>query len=345
MSGTTLTEMLNTDFCPWAQPVRLLAEEATRHSDCRRFIVTSLRNLCGSAGFGHCRHDCRDHRLGNDLAVDWPAWVVLRAAISAATRRRRPADSSRSRRAESLAVPGLGARYRRRFLSDSEGRRRNGRCPGGNSRLVEDPLSVELSAGMPRRLPDEAEQRLRRSFHLESGRHETTSTRNGKLTVWPRTVTLEPAVLADGTNRSLNCPSDKKTGNEGDRIGVRAWREGDSLRFVHWAQTAKCGRLIVSERQGPAQSSVVVAIDTDPAIEQGVGAKSSFESSIRIAASLCEQLTRQNVTVMMVAKRRIVGSLADRPQPSEFARPTRRPLPIQSHSSCRALVRMTSDSS
>lgn len=123
----------------------------------------------------------------------------------------------------------------------------------------------------------------------------------GTLTVWPKTVALEAAVLADGANRSLLRPSDKRCGHEGDRIGVRAYRAGDSLRFVHWAQTAKCGRLIVSERQGPAQSSVVVAIDTDPAIANGQGPGSSFESSIRIAASLCDQLARQNVNVMMVA--------------------------------------------
>ena len=114
---------------------------------------------------------------------------------------------------------------------------------------------------------------------------------------------LEPALLSDGSNLSLLRASDKRTGNEGDRIGVRAFREGDSLRLVHWAQTAKCGRLIVSERQGPAQSSVVIAIDTDPEIVSGSGPNSSFESSIRIAASLCEQFARQNVNVLIVANR------------------------------------------
>ena len=122
-----------------------------------------------------------------------------------------------------------------------------------------------------------------------------------KLVVWPNTVSLAPAVLADGANRSLMRPSDKNSGNEGERIGVRAYREGDSLRFVHWAQTAKCDRLIVSERQGPAQSSAVIAIDTDPTIVHGEGPWSSLETSIRIAASLCEQLTRQNVIVWMAA--------------------------------------------
>ena len=125
----------------------------------------------------------------------------------------------------------------------------------------------------------------------------------GKLTVWPGTVSLEPAAFADGSSRSLLQPSERMTGSEGDRSGVRAFREGDSLRFVHWAQTAKSGRLIVSERQGPAHSSAVIAIDTDPGIAHGAGKDSSFETSIRIAASLCEQITRQNVSVRMVANR------------------------------------------
>ena len=139
----------------------------------------------------------------------------------------------------------------------------------------------------------------------------------GKLIVWPRTVSLDRALLADGANRSLVRASDKKTGNEGDRVGVRAYREGDSLRFVHWAQTAKFGQLIVSERQGPAQSSVVIAIDTDPAIARGAGPESSFESAIRIAASLCEQLTRQNVAVTM-----LTNGDAWEVQPTELSRRT-----------------------
>lgn len=138
-------------------------------------------------------------------------------------------------------------------------------------------------------------------FGVWKARSEIETT--GELIVWPKTTVLEPAMLADGANRSLLRPSDKRSGNEGDRIGVRAYREGDSLRFVHWAQTAKCGRLIVSERQGPAQSSAVIAIDSDPDIAQGAGSHSSFETAIRIAASLCEQLTRQNVNVQVTANR------------------------------------------
>ena len=136
-----------------------------------------------------------------------------------------------------------------------------------------------------------------------------------KLTVWPKTVCLEPALLSDGSNRSLLQHSDKRSGQEGDRIGVRAYREGDSLRLVHWAKTAKCGQLIVSERQGAAQSSVVIAIDTDPCIVHGTGPNSSFEHAIRIAASLCEQLAHQNVAVVMVA-----NSDAWHVQPTELSR-------------------------
>ncbi len=136
-------------------------------------------------------------------------------------------------------------------------------------------------------------------FGVWKARRDIDTTEN--LIVWPKTIPLEPAVLTDGANRSLLRPSDKRTGNEGDRIGVRAYREGDSLRFVHWAQTAKCGRLIVSERQGPAQSSAMIAIDSDPNVAHGTGSNSSFETAIRIAASLCEQLSRQNVNVLVAS--------------------------------------------
>ena len=76
------------------------------------------------------------------------------------------------------------------------------------------------------------------------------------------------------------------------------FRPGDSLRRVHWAQTARYDRLIVCERQASSSSSLEVDLDADPAAHCGDGCDSSWEWSIRIAASLCRAYHRQNARVV-----------------------------------------------
>lgn len=79
--------------------------------------------------------------------------------------------------------------------------------------------------------------------------------------------------------------------------GTRAFRDGDSLRRVHWAQTARQGRMIVCERQAPVQSAVRVVFDSDPALHRGQAEGGTLEWSIRIAASICAAYHRQNAQV------------------------------------------------
>ena len=79
--------------------------------------------------------------------------------------------------------------------------------------------------------------------------------------------------------------------------GTRLFRDGDSLRRVHWAQTARQGRMIVCERQAAAQSAVRVVFDSDPHLHRGAGRDSTLEWSIRIAASVCAAYHRENAHV------------------------------------------------
>jgi uncharacterized protein (DUF58 family) len=56
--------------------------------------------------------------------------------------------------------------------------------------------------------------------------------------------------------------SDRTAGETGDLLGTRLFRAGDSLRRVHWVQTARQQQLVVTERQSPAGSVVRVCVDT-----------------------------------------------------------------------------------
>lgn len=115
-----------------------------------------------------------------------------------------------------------------------------------------------------------------------------------KLLVWPRLIPLETLLDAAETRPSDDIFSEHRAGDSGDMTGTRLFRDGDSLRRVHWAQTARQGRMIVCERQAAAQSAIRVVFDSDPHLHRGQGPDSTLEWSIRIAASICAAYHREN---------------------------------------------------
>jgi uncharacterized protein (DUF58 family) len=118
-----------------------------------------------------------------------------------------------------------------------------------------------------------------------------------RLLVWPRIVPLETLLDAAETRPSDEFFSAVRVGESGDIAGTRPFRSGDSLRRVHWAQTARTGAMVVSERQAPVLSAVRVVFDPDLALHEGDGPDSTLEWSIRIAASICAAYQRQHAAV------------------------------------------------
>lgn len=108
------------------------------------------------------------------------------------------------------------------------------------------------------------------------------------LLVWPRTFPVSPMPLTAGERSTDGAVFRNKAGTTGDLLGVRPYRRGDSLRRIHWPQTARHGRLVVCELQSPAHPLVQVVLDTEPAAHSGDGAESSREWAIRVAASFIE---------------------------------------------------------
>lgn len=118
-----------------------------------------------------------------------------------------------------------------------------------------------------------------------------------RLLVWPRTVTLDTLLDAAETRPSDEFFSAVRVGESGDIAGTRPFRHGDSLRRVHWAQTARTGAMVVTERQAPVLSAVRVVFDPDLALHEGDGPDSTLEWSVRIAASICAAYQKQQAAV------------------------------------------------
>lgn len=129
-----------------------------------------------------------------------------------------------------------------------------------------------------------------------------------ELLVWPESVPLDAMPDAVEIHSREDHVTDRRTGDCGDIVGTRLFRDGDSLRRVHWAQTARHGRLIVTERQAPSMCAVRLQIDVTATNVD----RPALEHVLAIGASLLESLHRQHafVEVLLGPERFSVGASA-----------------------------------
>ncbi len=75
-----------------------------------------------------------------------------------------------------------------------------------------------------------------------------------------------------------------------EAYGVREWREGESVRHVHWKLSARRQRLILQEFRDQKRAPVHVILSTR--VPKGVSS-ASFEQAVRLTASLCAHFARR----------------------------------------------------
>jgi uncharacterized protein (DUF58 family) len=136
------------------------------------------------------------------------------------------------------------------------------------------------------------------------------------LVVWPRTFPVGPVPETSGGRSSEGFAPRDTPGTTGDVLGVRPYRRGDSLRRIHWPQTARHDQLVVCEMQSRAVPWVQLILDTHDDAHQGEGPTGSREWAIRVAASLLERWTEQGARIEAVFDGRVIeprgGPLASR---------------------------------
>ncbi len=122
----------------------------------------------------------------------------------------------------------------------------------------------------------------------------------GETIVWPSCSELRGVPDLDGSQFNVDGSANQKAGADGETIGVREYRHGDSIRNIHWNQTATCNRLIVREKQSLTQTPIRIVVDLTPNHHFGDGSQSTFEWAIRTAASVCRQLHQHQATIELV---------------------------------------------
>lgn len=207
----------------------------------------------------------------------WPIWGLL---LQGGLRRELPVESADLNRGELAleCVPGWSkTEFRYEFQPDCR----------GEYPLSPPRIETEFPFGLWRAgRPIEVEQRL---------------------LVTPWTMQLAPAPAREGGNWSLGHFSPRQSGKDGEVLGSRPFRDGDSMRHVHWPQTARYDRLIVCERQRSQSAGIEIVLDLDPEIQAGSGSQGTAEWIIRIGASLARMALGNGFDAELVTRSGVVS--------------------------------------
>jgi uncharacterized protein (DUF58 family) len=116
--------------------------------------------------------------------------------------------------------------------------------------------------------------------------------------VYPALAALPPALL-----RGLPSPTAPTRARapapsrHGELAGLRAFRNGDDPRDIHWRSSAHRGIPLVREHEDDDGREAIVVFDNDA----GAGAE-AFELAVSRAAALCVELARRGMAVGLATR-------------------------------------------
>jgi uncharacterized protein (DUF58 family) len=84
-------------------------------------------------------------------------------------------------------------------------------------------------------------------------------------------------------------------GSAGDVLGVRDYRVGDSIRSIHWTQTARQGDMVVCERPGIAAPQIRIVLQGDERAQEIPEPR--LDAAVTIASSLVESWAMRGATI------------------------------------------------
>ena len=123
----------------------------------------------------------------------------------------------------------------------------------------------------------------------------------GEIIVYPRPRRLDPLPLS-GADRygwqefTITAPR----GGSVEPDGVREYVPGDSLRRIHWRQTARTGRLAVLEFEESQSIQIAIYLDLAQGTDTGKELETTLEYAVRFAASAAQQALRQGAGIRLL---------------------------------------------
>jgi uncharacterized protein (DUF58 family) len=121
------------------------------------------------------------------------------------------------------------------------------------------------------------------------------------LLVYPEVFDIAKLPLVSkGSMLTSGIEAFAKTGGSEDFFGTREYRQGDSLRFIHWPSSAKHNQLIVKEFEIRASTEVTIIIDLHRGSDIGVGKETTLEYAVKIAASIAKYVVERGHSLQFV---------------------------------------------
>ena len=105
----------------------------------------------------------------------------------------------------------------------------------------------------------------------------------GEVLVYPEIKELPPVDMAAGAHGGQ---AGMRKGKGDELLSIRAYREGDDMKHVHWKATARAGSVMVREFAEEAPSTLTIVLDNTLPAEGDV-----FERAVSYAASLAWKMT------------------------------------------------------
>ena len=106
-------------------------------------------------------------------------------------------------------------------------------------------------------------------------------------------------LLAAGSLVMSGMESMARAGGSDDFFGTREYRQGDSLRHIHWPSTARHDLLIVKEFEVRSSTEMTLILDLQKEANTGVERESTLEYGVRIAASLARYALERGHSVQL----------------------------------------------
>ena len=93
----------------------------------------------------------------------------------------------------------------------------------------------------------------------------------------------------------------RSSGDDDEFYGVREYKEGESVKKIHWISSARKNKLIVKQFQLQSFFGTTIIFNLEKAKNIGQGKESVAEYIIKIAASVAKYLTDRGVSIELLA--------------------------------------------